>query len=198
MRAVVIGFPKSGTTTLQTAIQRSGLRSVHWRRKGGEPIGKLIYDGWFEDGDPFARLPGVDVITQMDICVPKEKLNYWPNLDIALLLAIRERHPDCLMILNARDPAKIADSILRWGDLARRIARGAQPGLPEGRGAERAELERWIGAHHAAVRRIFAGDPHFLDLDIAAADAPARLGAALGVTVKWWGRANENPRPVAA
>jgi hypothetical protein len=69
MRAVVIGFPKSGTTTLQTALQRSGLRSAHWRWKG-EPIGKLIYDGWFEDGDPFARLPGLDVITQMDICVP--------------------------------------------------------------------------------------------------------------------------------
>lgn len=197
MRAVVIGFPKSGTTTLQTALQRSGLRSAHWRWKG-EPIGKLIYDGWFEDGDPFARLPGLDVITQMDICVPKEGLNHWPNLDIPLLLAIRERHPTCLLILNGREPAKIADSILRWGDLARRLSRGAQPGLPEGRGTQRAELERWIGTHHAAVRRIFAGDPHFLDLDIAAEDAPAKLGAALGVAIKWWGRANENPRPVAA
>jgi hypothetical protein len=197
MRAVVIGFPKSGTTTLQMALQRSGLRSAHWRLKG-EAIGRLVYDGWFETGDPFAKLTGLDVITQMDICVPKEGLNFWPNLDIALLLAMREAHPRCLFILNARDPARIADSILRWGDLARRIARGAQPGLPEGRGAERAELERWIAAHHAAVRKVFAGDPHFLDLDIEAPDAPERLGAALGITVKWWGRANENVRAAVA
>lgn len=196
MRAIVIGFPKSGTTTLQTALSKSGLRAAHWRLNG-QPIGKLIYDGWFETGDPFAKLPGLDVVTQMDICVPREGLNHWPNLDLALLLAIRARHPHCLFILNARDPARIADSILRWGDLAKRLARGAQPGLPEGRGTERADLERWIAAHHDAVRRIFAGDPHFLDLDIAAEDAPARLGAALGITIKWWGRANANARAAA-
>jgi hypothetical protein len=195
MRAIVVGFPKSGTSTLQQALQKSGLRCAHWRHRG-QPIGRLVYDGWFDTGDPFAHLPKLDVLTQMDICIPAEGLNDWPNLDIALLLAIRQAHPTCLFILNARDPAATADSILRWGDLAQRIAAGAQPGLPQGRGTRREDLARWIAAHLAAVRKVFAGDPHFLDLDITAPDAPARLGAALGVEIAWWGKANEN-RPKA-
>ncbi|WP_372620785.1 hypothetical protein [Falsiroseomonas sp.] len=191
MRAIVVGFPKSGTSTLQQALQKSGLRCAHWRYRG-QPIGRLVYDGWFDTGDPFAHFPTLDVLTQMDICLPAEGLNDWPNLDIPLLLAIREVHPTCLFILNARDPAQTADSILRWGDLAKRLSEGAQPGLPMGRGQKRADLVRWIATQLSALRRIFAADPHFLDLDIAAPDAPQRLGAALGLEITWWGKANEN------
>jgi hypothetical protein len=174
MRAIVVGFPKSGTTTLQEALQKSGLRCAHWRHRG-QPIGRLVHDGWFDQGDPFAHFPKLDVLTQMDICLPAEGLNDWPDLDIPLLLAIRQVNPGCLFILNARDPAETADSILRWGDLAKRISEGAQPGLPSGRGAKRDELVRWIATQLAAMRRVFAGDPHFLDLDIAAGESAESL-----------------------
>lgn len=198
MRAIVVGFPKSGTTTLQEALKKSGLRCAHWRH-GGQPIGRLVYDGWFDLGDPFAHFPKLDVLTQMDICVPAEGLNEWPNLDIALLIAIRQLHPDCLFIMNARDPAATADSILRWGNLARRLSEGAQPGLPPGRGIRRDDLTRWIATQQAAMRHVFAADRRFLDLDITEPDAPAKLGAALGIEIAWWGRANENPpKPRAA
>jgi ribosome-interacting GTPase 1 len=30
MRVFVVGFPKSGTSTLQDAFTRSGLKSAHW------------------------------------------------------------------------------------------------------------------------------------------------------------------------
>jgi hypothetical protein len=184
-----VGFPKAGTSTLQEALTASGLRCAHWMHDGN-PVGKLVYDGWFEKGDPFARLKDVDVLTQMDICVPAWDANYWPNLDIALLLAIRRKHPGCVFILNTRPPAKIADSMMRWPGLAERLRDAAMPGLPAGRGAEREELRRWAAAHYAAIRHVFAADPAFLDLDIAAADAPARLGAALGVEIAWWGVSN--------
>lgn len=194
-RILVIGFPKSGTTTLNRAFTRSGLKSVHWRHEG-RVVGQEIYDGWFEDGDPLARFEGVDAITQMDFCVfgnkqERRMRSLWPNLDIPLLLAIRDLHPSCRFILNYREPAKTADSMIRWYDKQERLVQADCPGLPRGRG-DRAELERWIATHVAAVRRVFAEDPGFLDLDIAAPDARERLEAFLGLKLAWWGVANRN------
>jgi hypothetical protein len=194
VRAIVVGFPKAGTTTLQEALTASGLRCAHWVHDG-QPVGKLVYDGWFEEGDPFAYLKDIDVLTQMDICVPAWDANYWPNLDIALLLAIRRKHPDCLFILNVRPPAHIAESIMRWPGLPDRLKNVAMPGLPRGRGSRKKDVRRWVAAHYAAIRQVFAQDKAFLDLDLAAGDAPERLGAALGIEIAWWGRANANPPP---
>lgn len=194
MRAIVVGFPKAGTTTLQDALTASGLRCAHWEHNG-QLIGKLVYDGWFDRDDPFAYLKDLDALTQMDACVPASGVNHWPNLDIALLLAIRRKYPDCLFILNGRPPLQIAESILRWPDLAVRLASVAIPGLPRGRGRRRPELRRWAANHYAAIRHVFAADPAFLDLDIASPDAPGRLGAALGIEIAWWGVANANPTP---
>jgi hypothetical protein len=192
MRAVVIGFPKAGTSTVQTALARSGLRAFHqiYRK---QPIGKLVYAGLLRHGDPFHSFPDVDVLTQMDICMPARHLNYWPNLDLTVLSAIRARHPDCLMILNRREPAAIARSISRWGDLQARITRSDIPGLPRGFGNTPADLEAWISRHHAAVTGMFGGQPGFLDLDITSKEAPARLGAFLGLEIAWWGQANKSP-----
>jgi len=193
LRAIVVGFPKAGTTTLQTALTASGLRCGHWLR-GARPIGKLVYDGWFERDDPFAYLKDLDVLTQMDVCLPLLRLNHWPNLDIPLLLAIRQRYPSCVFILNARPPERIADSMGRWRSMRWRLGSASIPGLPRGRGYRAAELERWAAAHYAAIRHVFASDPAFLDLDIAHPEAPARLGAALGIDIRWWGVANANAR----
>jgi hypothetical protein len=197
VRAIVVGFPKAGTTTLQEALTASGLRCAHWLHDG-KPVGQLVYDGWFDRGDPFALLQDLDVLTQMDICVPAWNANYWPNLDIALLLAIRRLHPDCLFILNARPPAHIAESIMRWPGMPERFNNVAMPGLPRGRGSRKKDVRKWAAAHYAAIRHVFAADPAFLDLDIAAADAPRRLGDALGVEIRWWGRANASSGPPAA
>jgi hypothetical protein len=65
--------------------------------------------------------------------------------------------------------------------------------LPVGYGATSAELCRWIDAHYVAACRCFAGDSRFLDLDMASDDAPALLGRALGLDIKWWGQANAGP-----
>ncbi|MGX9962437.1 hypothetical protein ACVFYP_03885 [Roseomonas sp. F4] len=197
MRVVVVGFPKSGTSTLQKAFAKSGLNAVHWRM-GADPVGELIYQGLFRHDDPFFLLPGVDAITQMDYCVPAKQRNFWPNLDFSVLFAIRRRYPDCLLLLNRRDPQATAQSMLRWRDLADRLKSADIPGLPSGFGGTAEELVCWIEAHHRAVVAAFGDDRRFLDLDIAASDAPELLGRALGMTIAWWGVENSNPGPAGA
>lgn len=194
---VVVGFPKSGTTTIDRALRRAGLRCAHWT-KGGVPVGELVYRGWFEMDDPFALLPDCDAITQMDYCVPPA--NFWPNLDIALLLAMRRRHPGTKFVLNYRDPAGTAGSIERWSDLGQRLRRADLPGLPGGYGARTGDLVRWVDTHIRAIRDVFAGDPDFLDLDISSDTARAELAGFVGRDLPWWGVANRNtkaPEPVS-
>ncbi len=196
---IVIGFPKSGTTTLQKAFENSGMRSVHWRWNK-KSVGKLIYDGWYDEGDPFFHFDGIDAITQMDYC--KIRLfglvhhSYWPNLDIALLLAIRKMYPECKFILNYRPPAKTANSISRWSNFQKRLIRTDCIGLPKNRG-NLEEVERWIVTHIDAVRQVFRDDSNFLDLDITSETAGEELESFLGREIGWWGVANKNVKRVA-
>jgi hypothetical protein len=193
VKAFAIGFPKAGTMTLQTAFTKSGLKSAHWRVPGRGFVGDMIYDAWFHGEDPLAALRDFDAVTQADVCLPVRQLNLWPNLDFALLAAIREFHPDCLFILNRRASGEIAASLERWRDYKERIVASDIPGLPAGYGATSEELCRWIDSHYAAARRFFEADPRFLDLNVAADDAPATLGRELGLEIEWWGRANAGP-----
>lgn len=186
MKLMVIGFPKSGTTSLTKALDASGVRAVHWRTHSGKFVGFEIYSAIYRGLEPFALLQDYDAVTQADVCLPSHHINLWPNLDFAVLSAIRRAHPTCLMLLNYRRPAAIADSIMKWDDLQQRIAVSEIPGLPRGLGRKREHLVTWVENHFDACRRFFAGDEYFLEVDIESPDAPARIGQALGIELVGW------------
>lgn len=193
----VVGFPKSGTSTLQKALQATGYRSAHWQTQSGEFVGKLMYQGLEEHDDPWHFLSEYDAITQADICLPENGLNHWPNLDFDIIRKIEERHPDCLFILNYREPASTVSSIKRWNTMQDRFTRSDIPGLPRGKGRDN-ELVDWIQQHMAAVRQFFDGKDNFIEIDIADHQAPLLLGQKLGVELAWWGIANRNTATQAA
>ena len=196
MKLFVVGFPKSGTTTLTAALEASGMKPAHWADSAGKFIGQTIYENVLAGRDPFAGLEAHDSITQADVCIPVQRVNYWPNLDFAVLSLIRAAHPDCLFLLNTRDPKKICSSIDRWPSLRERIVRASIPGLPSRMGEKDEEIIAWIENHYAACRRYFAGDPKFLELDIEDEEAPLILGEALGITIAEWGIIEPNaPSP---
>lgn len=187
MKLMVIGFPKSGTTSITAALKASGFRPAHWHDSNGRFVGALIYKAVFEGRDPFHYLDGFDAVTQADVCLPKKKINYWPNLDFAVLRAIRRAHPECLFVLNYRRPQAIAESIGKWVNLQTRIKDCDIPGLPSGIGGTSEQLVIWIENHFDACRSLFANDPQFLEIDIESQDAPEILGKALGVEISGWG-----------
>ena len=191
MKALVIGFPKSGTSTIHEACTASGLTSAHWRIPAGY-CGQLIYQSHMRGQDPLADFEGFDVIAQADVCDPKRGINFWPNLDISLLLNIRRHHPECAFILNVRDPRKLVASISRWRDLRKRLTQADIIGLPQGYGDEDVHLINWICSHYAACRHAFGRDSRFIEIDIEDASAQQRLSAALDTELTWWGIANQN------
>jgi hypothetical protein len=196
MKLFVVGFPKSGTTTLTAALEASGMSAAHWGDADGKFIGQTIYENVLGGHDPFAGLEGYDAITQADVCIPAQRINYWPNLDFAILSRIREAHPECLFLLNTRDPVKICSSIDRWPSLRERIVRASIPGLPARMGGKDEEIVRWIENHYSACRRYFGNDPKFLELAIEDDAAPDILGKALGISITDWGIIEPNaPTP---
>jgi hypothetical protein len=196
MKLMVIGFPKSGTTSITEAMNASGLRAAHWQDDQSRYVGALIYDAVFKGLDPFAHLSGYEAVTQADVCLPAIGINYWPNLDFAILRAIRRAHPDCLFVLNYRRPEAICESIVNWPGMQKRFVVSNIPGLPRGIGGKREHLRTWIENHFDACRTYFANDERFIEIDIEREDAPERLGNALGLPVVGWGDHKPEKPPI--
>lgn len=198
MRLFNLGLPKSGTTTVHTALEKAGVKSAHWEfypRSGiglrsHQFVGANIYRSYLQNKDPLAGLKEWDAVTQADLVVAPFSL--WPQMDQALLNRIREFHPDCLFLLLTRDPSKVANSIVRWGDMQKRFIAMGAPGLTSRMAQSEAGFEDWVLAHYDKTREAFADDPHFLELDIATPGASEILGKSLSIEFPWWGVANTN------
>ena len=197
MKLMVIGFPKSGPTSITSALESSGMKAAHWRLPNGRFVGRLIYKAVLDGLDPFHHLKGFDAVTQADVCLPAHNMSFWPNLDFAVLAAVRRAHPNCVFVLNTRRPEAICDSIARWPLMQRRFEISDIPGLPKGFGSERDHLMSWIQNHYDACRHFFANDEHFVEIDIESADAPDRLSQAAGIPIVGWGDVKpEAPKPL--
>lgn len=195
---VNLALPKTGTTTLTDALRHAGLRVADWRIRPGQTaraeinrqhLGKVIYEDYFDSGDPLARLSDFDVINEMSAVRADRSL--WPQTDWGVLRAIRAHHPELKFILTQRDPAATAKSMMRWNNLgSQRLPRADIPGLPRGFGRTEADLARWVEAHYAFCHRVFAQDASFMAYDIEDPKAPDKIGAFLDLDLPWWGQSN--------
>lgn len=201
-KIINLGLPKSGTTTLGQALQKAGYAVADWRIRKGQSkdpnltdqfVGKLMYDGYFSNGNPLSLMDEFDVFSEIEVV--REGLNLWPQCDFALLAAISSHYPDAKFLLSYRDPERLVDSMARWSNLGtRRIPQACIPGLPAGYGFDPRDQIRWINGHYGFCRTLFDNDPNFLEYDIDDEDAPQKISAFLGVEIPWWGKANVNDR----
>ncbi|MCP5071980.1 MAG: sulfotransferase family protein [Rhodobacteraceae bacterium] len=184
-----LGLPKSGTTTLAHSLRQAGYRVADWRVRKLGYVGSVMYYSYFKGLDPLRKLGDFDAFTQMDIV--RDGRNFWPQSDYGLLSTIQEFHPDAKFLLSYRDPEKLSESMLRWSDLGRkRLKIHTVPGLPFGYGKKHLHRVKWIEGHYRFCRKVFAGDPNFLEYDIDDPGAPKKIGAFLGRDLPWWGTAN--------
>ena len=195
LRLVNLGLPKSGTSTLARALRRAGWSCAdHRMQSDGHAkayVGKLIYDGLYDLGDPAALLTGYDSISEMSAM--RDGLTLWPQTDFAVIDAFRRLHPDLKFVATRRESFAISQSMLGWSNLGDRLAAASIPGLPAGYGETTKARTAWIDGHYAHLRAIFTGSDRFLELDMGADDARAQLSAFIGRDLPWWGRRNANP-----
>jgi len=187
----VIGFPKSGTTSLQTAFTKSGITSYHQRYKKHFQIGDILYENYFRTGNIFSSFDNPIAVTQSDYI--NETIAVYPQLDYNLLHSTFEKS-NIKFILNYRNPKNIISSIDRWKNNARqRMINANIPGLPSGFGKEDIELEKWIISHFNYCRKHFSfNNDKFIEIDIEADGVKTKLSNFLEMDIKWWGQANKN------
>jgi len=114
---ILIGFPKSGTTSFQELFHKCGYKSAHWKHNHNF-IGNAIRDNK-KSGRPLLHgFQHLDCITQMDVCISKTN-NYWPQ--ITDYKQLYEENPNALFILNKRNPKDILKSFKNWGALDKRL-----------------------------------------------------------------------------
>lgn len=201
LEVVNLGLPKSGTTTLAKALRLAGYAVADHRLRGrntddlaqkGTLVADLLYRGYFETGDPAAHLPGITALSEMSVLRGAKSL--WPQMDFALLIAIKKHHPEVRFLASRRDAFDLSQSMLAWSDLGlTRLPDSAIPGLPQGYGDTTKQRVQWVEGHYAALARFFANDLNFLEFDIADPDARTKISAYLERDLPWWGRLNANP-----
>ena len=197
---VNLGLPKTGTTSLGRALKIAGYRVADHRiraRQTATPalrdafVADLLYQGYFGSGDPAEFFEDFTALTEVS-CLRKGK-SLWPQMDFALIDAVRRHHPQVRFLASRRDSWEVSRSMLAWSDLGvSRLPDAAIPGLPAGYGETTRERIQWIDGHYANLRRVFAGDPAYLEYNVGDADAQAAVSAHLGRPLPWWGQANAN------
>lgn len=195
-----LGLPKTGTTTLARALRRTGLKTADHRIRAHQTentalhtrfVADLLYSAYFETGDPLHSLKEFQAFSEISLLRDGQSL--WPQTDFALLRAIRANNPGVKFLASRRDAFALSQSMLAWSDLGmNRLPKSAIPGLPPGYGETTKERMQWIEGHYDTLAAFFAGDPDFLEYDIADAGAPQKISAFLGISITWWGHSNAN------
>lgn len=192
MKLFNLGLPKSGTTSVQKALATAGVRSAHWYMRDSKRfVGSSMYRNHFMGHDPLADLAQYDAVTQADLVTNRR--SFWPQMDLAILRAVRVHHPECVFLMLTRDPAKILNSISNWYDLRMRLIRLGAPGLPPRAAQSDGAIIAWIEGHYRNMRACFRDDPRFAEIDIEDADIQQRLSEIVGKELNWWGQINTSP-----
>ena len=180
MKIFCIGLNKTGTSSLHTALQALGFRSLHL---GGPDVPRLIKQA-SDEGRPLADDLG-DYDAFSDIWRLSERFD---ELD--------QQYPGSKFILTMRDLDAWLDS--RRRHVERNVVNKAK-GLYSG-GFVHVEVEEWTRQyheHHARVLEYFAGRPDdLLVMDVARGDGYEQLCPFLGVEVPAEPFPWANPDPV--
>ena len=114
---ILLGMPKSGTSSFQLLFKKLGYRSFHWTKEN-QHIGKMIENNKKNKKPLLCDFLDTDVITQMDVCLDKNKC-YWPQ--IVDYKQIISENPNSIFILNKRNPEELLSSFKRWGNLDKKL-----------------------------------------------------------------------------
>ena len=117
MKIILVGLPKSGTSSFQYLFERLGLRSYHWIYKK-QKIGSIMKKNKQDQKPLLSGISGWDCITQMDVCLSSEEC-YWPQ--VVDLDQLYEENKDCIFILNKRDTKQMLRSWKNWAEMDQRL-----------------------------------------------------------------------------
>lgn len=160
-KIILVGFPKSGTSSFQFLFKKLRMRTYHWTYKN-KKIGSIMKKNKENNKKLLKGIENWDCITQMDVCISDSE-NFFPQ--ISDLEKLCEENIDCIFILNKRDPEKMLHSWKNWNQLDKRLYK-FNPELIKEKNDE--GLIRFFNDHFKRVESFFKERPHlkFISFDI--------------------------------
>ena len=155
---ILLGFPKSGTTSFTYLFSKLGYDSFHWVYEHDKDfIGTRIKDAKLNKKKLLSFIkknPKKDIaITQMDVCM-NENNCYWPQIiDYELLY---EQYPNAVYILNTRDPRDILNSMKKWQDFDKRMFKYNPELFVSFTGPNDDKMIKLIQTHYSNVIKFFS------------------------------------------
>ena len=158
---ILLGFPKSGTSSFQQLFTNLGYKSYHWM-KGSKYIGMIIKNNKENNLPLLSGFKNTDCITQMDICI--DPINaYWPQITDYKQLYYENR--DSIFILNKRNPEKLLASFKKWYEYNERFYKYSPDILTDKSDEALIEL---FNRHYYNIETFFSTEPSakFITFDI--------------------------------
>ena len=208
--ALVVGMPKSGTSSISKYFKCHGKSVGHWHCKHNaksitgstKRYCAKCYEEAYQKGLPIFESCGkYDVYAQMDY----EYLPgcYFPQIE--LLNVLVEQAPNATLILNLRPSDHWVKSVQNWGSMSKRLALCNISTFRKQHWENRTapvplDYRLFYERHSAKIRAFAAAHPavRFLEIDIEEPDAGTRMNAYFNFTDParhhCWGQANHNKR----
>lgn len=158
---LLVGLPKSGTSSFQKLFLDLGYKSYHWKR-GEDLIGMMMKNNKINNKPLLCDFLDTDVITEMNVCIDKDRA-YWPQIiDYERLY---NENPNSIFILNKRDPEKVLSSFKRWYRIHERLLTNCPELLPDGSDES---FIHFVTKHYTNIETFFSRKPNakFVTFDI--------------------------------
>lgn len=195
---LVVGMPKTGTSSVHAFFERSGYRSSHYRCINHIYCGLCMKVAVQAGSPPLKSCGDYEVWAQMDV----ENLGqcYFPQ--IHNLEVLHQEAPNATLLLTYRNMTHWAKSVRNWvGGVRSMAARLAKcDGGPISKGSE--DLIEWHLAHIERIRRFAKDHPShaLVEIDIENPNAGKILEAAFGsaTSANHWGHENDSVERAAS
>lgn len=114
----VMGFGKTGTTSLYRYFQCGGYRVSHWKCLPDLLCGRCLFDNYYANRPLLTGCGDYEVYTQLDATEPPDNC-FYPQTD--LLDELHQQHPLSPWILNTRPFNHWLSSVMHWNNLTARL-----------------------------------------------------------------------------
>jgi hypothetical protein len=199
-KVILVGMPKSGTTSLGGLFRSAGFSTCDFRCTIGNQtrvyIAACIRQAIVDGNPPFATCGDYEAYSQIDMGNPGGNC-YFPA--IQALEEIHKENPTAVLVLNLRNVTHWTSSVLHWPpyirasdplSLSNRLVKceaGPKSTSPEA-------LAYWYCEHTQRIREFVARHPShtLVEVDIEDAASGEKLANFFGVDPSHWQQLNKN------
>mmetsp|Transcript_36229 Transcript_36229/g.66553 ORF Transcript_36229/g.66553 Transcript_36229/m.66553 type:complete len:279 (+) Transcript_36229:180-1016(+) len=186
---VVLGMPKTGTSTIASFFRGAGYNTSHWVCGKKGYCGKCMPDAVSLGHPPLTSCGEYDVWAQMDLTLPDKGLCHMPQ--VQYLQDIHDEAPMATFIMNTRNVTRWIKSMRGWSSLDKRFVKCSKAtGL---NASDDLSLERYIVDHVRMVRDFVNRNPtHALvEVDIEDPNAGCIMSSLFKTDSKFWTHHNQ-------